>query len=86
LVGELGSLGREEPWSPEQIAVPVLAMRGEHGPAHHEEGMGVVAGWFGGGLVTVAGARHFGPNTHPDEVGAIVAEFAERAITGARAD
>jgi hypothetical protein len=24
---------------------------------------------------TVAGARHFGPNTHPDEVGTRIREF-----------
>ena len=86
LVGDLGALGRGQPWSPEQIVVPVLAMRGELGPAHHKEGMGAVAGWFGGEPVTIPGAHHFGPNTHPGEVGAVLAEFAERAITRAAAD
>jgi len=86
LVGELGSLTREPPWSSELIDVPVLAMRGEHGPAHHEHGMGVLAGWFDTQLVTIPGARHFGPNTHPDEVAAVVAEFATSAITRAAAE
>ena len=86
LVGELGSLTREPPWSPELIDAPVLAMRGEFGPAHHEHGMGVLAGWFDTQLVTIAGARHFGPNTHPDEVAAVVAAFATSAITRAAAE
>jgi pimeloyl-ACP methyl ester carboxylesterase len=86
LVGELGDLSRSAPWSPEHVRVPVLAMRGELGPAHHEEGMGVLAGWFGTRVVTIPGAHHFGPNTHPDEVAAAVAEFASRAITRAAGD
>ena len=61
-------------------------MRGEHGPAHHEHGMGVLAGWFDTRLVTIPGARHFGPNTHPDEVAAVVADFATSAITRAAAE
>ena len=86
LVGELGSLGRQQPWSADEISAPVLAMRGELGPAHHEQGMGVLAGWFGGEVVTIPGARHFGPNTHPDEVGAAIADFAAAALTRGRSD
>jgi pimeloyl-ACP methyl ester carboxylesterase len=85
LVGELGDLGREAPWSRERIIAPVLAMRGELGPAHHEQGMGAIADWFDTRLVTIPGAHHFGPNTHPDEVAAVVAEFASRAVTRAGA-
>lgn len=81
LVGELGDLSRTEPWSPESITAPVLALRGELGPAHHEHGMGVLAGWFGAQLVTIPGARHFGPNTHPAEVAAAVAAFASDVFT-----
>jgi pimeloyl-ACP methyl ester carboxylesterase len=86
LVGELGSLTREPPWSPELIDAPVLAMRGELGPAHHEHGMGELAGWFDTQLVTIPGARHFGPNTHPDQVADVVAAFATSAITRAAAE
>lgn len=86
LIGELGDLGRRAPWSHERITAPVLAMRGELGPAHHERGMGALAEWFGTNVVTVAGAHHFGPNTHPDQVAGIVAEFASRVITRAGAD
>lgn len=86
LIGELADLGREAPWSPELVHVPVLAMRGELGPAHHEQGMSVLAGWFDTHLVTIPGAHHFGPNTHPDEVAAAIAEFASRVITRVAGD
>jgi pimeloyl-ACP methyl ester carboxylesterase len=86
LVGELGDLGREAPWSRECITAPVLAMRGEFGPPHHEQGMSAFADWFATRLVTIPGARHFGPNTHPDEVAAVVVEFASRAVTRAGAE
>jgi pimeloyl-ACP methyl ester carboxylesterase len=86
LVGELADLSREAPWSRERILAPVLAMRGELGPAHHEQGMGALADWFETSVVTIPGAHHFGPNTHPDEVAAVVAEFASRAVTRAEAE
>jgi pimeloyl-ACP methyl ester carboxylesterase len=86
LVGELSDLGREAPWSPERISAPVLAMRGELGPPHHEQGMHAVADWFGCDVVTIPGARHFGPNTHPDEVAAVVAAFASSAVIRGGAD
>ena len=86
MLGELTDLRRAEPWAPDHISVPVLAMRGERGPAHHERGTGVIAAWFGTPLVTVPGARHFGPNTHPDEVAAVIADFAARVFTRAAAD
>ena len=83
LVGELNDLSREAPWSPERIGAPVLAMRGELGPGHHEQGMSALAEWFGGDVVAIPGARHFGPNTHPDEVAAVIAGFAARVVTRA---
>jgi pimeloyl-ACP methyl ester carboxylesterase len=86
LVAELGDLSRAAPWSPDRIEVPVVAMRGEHGPAHHEQGMRALAAWFGTGLVTIPGAHHFGPNTHPDDVAAVVADFAARVVTRAGAE
>jgi pimeloyl-ACP methyl ester carboxylesterase len=42
--------------------------------------MGVLAGWFDTRPVSIPGARHFGPNTHPDEVAAAVAEFATTRV------
>jgi pimeloyl-ACP methyl ester carboxylesterase len=86
LLGELSDLSREEPWSPERIEASVLAMRGERGPAHHEHGMGVLAGWFDTRLVVIPVAHHFGPNTHPDQVAAVVADFAASVLTRAPTD
>ena len=86
LLGELGDLTREAPWSPDGIASPVLAMRGELGPAHHEYGMGVLAGWFDTPVVAIPGAHHFGPNTHPGEVAAVVTDFALSVFARAGAD
>src|SRR5262245_21386131 len=85
LVGELADLSREPPWSPDRIAAPVLAMRGELGAPHHAQGMAELAGWFGGEVVTIPGAHHFGPNTHPDAVAAAISEFAVGAVTRAGA-
>jgi pimeloyl-ACP methyl ester carboxylesterase len=86
LLGELDDLSREEPWSPGRISAPVLAMRGELGPRHHEQGTRVIADWFGSPVVTIPGARHSGPNTHPDEVAVVIADFAASVFTRAAAD
>jgi pimeloyl-ACP methyl ester carboxylesterase len=82
LVAELADLREHVPWSPDRIAAPVLAMRGEHGQEHHRLAMEAMYEWFGCEVVVVPGARHFGPNTHPDEVGAVVSEFAAAAFSG----
>ena len=81
LVGELTDLARRAPWSPELIRAPVLAMRGEHGQEHHRRAMETLHEWFGCDVETIAGAHHFGPNTHPDEVARIITEFASRVVT-----
>jgi pimeloyl-ACP methyl ester carboxylesterase len=85
LVGELSDLSREPPWSRERVAAPVLAMRGEFAQPHHEQGMGALAEWFDTTLVTIPGAHHFGPNTHPDRVADVIAEFAARTVKPAAA-
>ena len=81
MVGELADLRAAAPWRPERITVPVLVMRGEHGQEHHRLGTEALAARLADAAVhTVPGARHFGPNTHPDEVGARIRAFlAERA-------
>ena len=76
LIGELDDLARNEPWSPDEVRVPVLAMCGEHAREHHRRSTEVIAGWFGSEPVVLRGARHFGPNTHPDEMGDVVTQFA----------
>lgn len=78
LVAELTDLGEHPPWDPLRISVPVLPVRGEGAKPHHRRGMEVLAGWFGTEVVVLGGARHFGPNTHPDEFAAIVTEFVAR--------
>ena len=79
MIGELSDLRQHSPWSPTRITVPVLAMYGEHGKPHHRAG----AEWLGEQLADVevrqvAGAHHFGPNTHPDLVSELITEFVEQ--------
>jgi pimeloyl-ACP methyl ester carboxylesterase len=47
LVGELVDLRQRAPWTPDEIAAPVLAMCGERGQEHHHVGMRMVGEWFG---------------------------------------
>jgi pimeloyl-ACP methyl ester carboxylesterase len=76
MVGELADLRACAPWRADRIRVPVLVMRGEHGQDHHRLGTDALGKMLRDADVhTVPGARHFGPNTHPDEVGARIREF-----------
>lgn len=76
MVGELADLRSHAPWRAERIDVPVLVMRGEHGQEHHRLGTDTLGRLLPDAEVhTVAGARHFGPNTHPDRVGVRIREF-----------
>jgi pimeloyl-ACP methyl ester carboxylesterase len=81
LVGELGTLRLAAPWQPEEVTVPVLALCGSRGADHHRRAAAHLAeilpdcrSW------EVDGARHFGPNTHPVEVAALVSDFAIRGL------
>jgi len=85
LVSELDDLRRRVPWSPEEIAAPVLVFRGEHCQEHHRQAALTVQAWFNCDLVIVPGARHFGPNTHPEEVGPVLTEFASACFSQAGA-
>lgn len=79
MVGELLDLRRRPAWNPARIATPVLAMHGEHGQPHHRTAAQAIADDVEGAEVgTVAGARHPGPNTHPDETAGMVDEFIRR--------
>lgn len=76
MLGELADLRERAPWQPDRIRLPVLAMRGEHGLEHHRLGTeALVAALPDAVLHVVPGARHFGPNTHPDEVADRVRDF-----------
>lgn len=83
MVEELADLRRAAPWS--SIEVPVLALCGEHGRAHHRRG----TAWLGETLAdcrvaTVSDAGHAGPHTHASAVAAEVVEFLTGAVqTGA---
>jgi pimeloyl-ACP methyl ester carboxylesterase len=73
MVGELTDLREHRAWDASRIAVPVVAMHGESGAEHHRraiEHLGHVLDDCE--VVEVPGARHFGPNTHPDAVASVV--------------
>lgn len=79
LVGEMADLRLRPPWSPERIEAPVLVMYGEDGQPHHREGAVRLAEAIADAeLQEVAGARHFGPNTHPDAVAELIRRFLAR--------
>lgn len=76
MIGELADLRARPAWRAERVTVPVLALHGEHGQPHHRLGierLGEVLPDVE--VATVGGARHFGPNTHPDAVAALLADF-----------
>lgn len=76
MVGELADLRLRRPWRPDRISIPVLVLRGEHGQEHHRLGSAALAAMLPRAeLDVIAGARHFGPNTHPDAVAARVHTF-----------
>lgn len=79
MVGELADLRRSAPWRPDRIGVPVLALRGEHGQDHHRLGVEALGRMLSDvETAVVPGARHFGPNTHPDEVATLVVGFVSK--------
>jgi pimeloyl-ACP methyl ester carboxylesterase len=80
MIGELTDLSTHAPWSPDDIRVPALAIHGSLGAAHH----GASTSYLGDVLsdvkvVEIDGARHFGPNTHPDAVAAQIRALIARA-------
>lgn len=82
MVGELTDLRQRPPWAPERITVPVTTVHGEKGAPHHRDAMRFLADLLPGAQnVEIAGARHFGPNTHADAV----AEVIERVLDGVSA-
>lgn len=69
MIGEMLDLRRGAPWDPQRIEVPVLILHGEHGAAHHQRAAVELGTMFADvRVVSIADARHFGPNTHPDAV------------------
>lgn len=81
MVGELIDLRRGAPWNATAIDLPVLAMHGELGQPYHRRGAETIAAQIAGAeVVAVPGAKHPGPNTHPDAVAALIADFVERRV------
>jgi pimeloyl-ACP methyl ester carboxylesterase len=78
MVAELDDLGANPPWEAERITIPAVAMRGSDGQPHHARSTAHIASALDCPLVEIEGARHFGPNTHPDAVAAVLAELVGR--------
>ena len=75
MLGELGDLRRAAPWDGTGIHQPVLAMA-ERGRAHHRQAIESLPSMIPTvRLVDIAGAGHFGPNTHADSVSAEIVNF-----------
>jgi pimeloyl-ACP methyl ester carboxylesterase len=82
MVAELADLARQAPWDAGRIRVPAVAMRGSEGHEHHLRStahLGTVLADCP--VVTIEGARHFGPNTHPDAVAAVLRELVSRVAS-----
>lgn len=76
MLGELADLRETAPWRADRVTVPVLVLFGELGRPHHRRGAEHLAELLPDArLEMVPDARHFGPNTHPDDVAARVVRF-----------
>jgi pimeloyl-ACP methyl ester carboxylesterase len=79
MIGELTDLRSRAPWTAERITIPVIALHGGGGREHHRIGTRKLAEMLPNATWrTVPDAHHFGPNTHPEELAAIVIDFVER--------
>jgi pimeloyl-ACP methyl ester carboxylesterase len=79
MVGELADLRDRAPWDPAAVTMPVVAMHGSRGAPHHRLSTTYLAEVLPDcRVVEIDGARHFGPNTHPTEVAAVIAETVSR--------
>lgn len=82
MVDELTDLRARPPWDPKSIRQPVLAMHGEFGQRHHRDAAEAIAAEVTDGrCVSLSGASHPGPNTHPDATAAIVIDFIRGQVT-----
>lgn len=78
MIGELADLRQRAPWNPARVEVPVLAVHGELCQPHQRSGTEELVEMLPfARLAVVAGARHFGPNTHPDDMAELVVGFSE---------
>jgi pimeloyl-ACP methyl ester carboxylesterase len=76
MVAELADLRRRAPWHGDRIAVPVLALYGEHARPHHRSAMQRLSEMIGDARSgMIAGAGHAGPHTHAELVADTVRPF-----------
>jgi pimeloyl-ACP methyl ester carboxylesterase len=76
MLGELRDLRLQAPWDGALVTVPVLAMAGEHARPHHRLAIEALPSMLPDArIVEIAGAGHFGPNTHADAVSAAIVDF-----------
>jgi pimeloyl-ACP methyl ester carboxylesterase len=81
MVGELLDLRARAPWTASAITVPVLAVHGELGQPYHRRGAESIALEVPDGeYASVIGAKHPGPNTHPEAVAALIDDLVERRV------
>ena len=72
----ISSTADERPVDPSPIAGPAVALRGSEGRPHHQASKrSPRRGAWHCPVVDIAGAKHFGPNTHPDAVAAVIVEL-----------
>jgi len=68
LVSELADLRSHQPWSADQIGVPVWVGYGSEALPQHRKGMPYAAEMIAGAhLVELSGCGHMAPNTHPEQ-------------------
>jgi pimeloyl-ACP methyl ester carboxylesterase len=76
MVGELIDLRSRAPWVGSEVTMPVVAIHGSRGRAHHRMSTEHLAATLPDcRVVEIAGARHFGPNTHPVEVAEVITDL-----------
>jgi pimeloyl-ACP methyl ester carboxylesterase len=86
MVGELTDLRDRAPWDGPAVTRPVVAMYGSRGRPHHRMSTDHLAKVLPDcRVVEITGARHFGPNTHPVEVAAVIAHLVLAVGSGATA-
>ena len=80
MVGELRDLQSTAPWEPDAVTVPAVAIHGTRGAAHHGASTAHLSKVLADcRVVEIEGAKHFGPNTHPDAVASVLVELVSRA-------
>jgi pimeloyl-ACP methyl ester carboxylesterase len=80
MLGELSDLRQRPAWNGDDVDSPVLAMVGENARPHHRQAVGALPAMLRDArIVEIAGAGHFGPNTHADAVRAAIVSFLEPA-------